>query len=67
MDFNEISVNIEKQMDYVNSATSKIETAAPTVIGATVLSVSSILLFMVFVMFDTFFMLFYRRLFLNSW
>src|SRR6185312_6513220 len=31
-------VNIEKQMAYVNSATSKIETAAPAMIGATVLS-----------------------------
>ena len=53
-------VNIDKQMNYVNSATSKIETMAPTVIGATVLSLSSVLLFIVFVMFDTFFMLFYR-------
>jgi predicted PurR-regulated permease PerM len=58
-------VNIEKQMAYVDSATSKIETAAPTVIGATVVSVSSVLLFLVFVMFDTFFMLFYRRLLLK--
>lgn len=58
-------VNIEKQMNYVNSATSKIETMAPTVIGATVLSVSSILLFIVFVMFDTFFLLFYRKLLLK--
>ncbi|HWH61686.1 MAG TPA: AI-2E family transporter [Ginsengibacter sp.] len=54
-------VNIEKQMDYVNSATAKIESATPKVIGATVLSVSSILLFLVFVILDTFFMLFYRR------
>jgi predicted PurR-regulated permease PerM len=58
-------VDIEKQMAYVNSATSKIETAAPTVIGATVLSLSSMLLFFVFVMFDTFFMLFYRTLLLK--
>ncbi len=54
-------VNIDKQMDYVNSATSKIETATPKLIGSTVLSLSSILLFLVFVMLDTFFMLFYRR------
>ncbi len=58
-------VNMEKQMAYVNSATSKIETVAPTMIGATVLSVSSILLFIVFVMFDTFFLLFYRKLLLK--
>jgi predicted PurR-regulated permease PerM len=58
-------VNIEKQMAYINSATSKIETAAPAMIGATVLSLSSILLFLVFVMFDTFSMLFYRSLLLK--
>ncbi|HVZ95404.1 MAG TPA: AI-2E family transporter, partial [Chitinophagaceae bacterium] len=54
-------VNIEKQMDYVNSATSKIENATPKVIGATVVSLSSILFFLIFVVLDTFFMLFYRR------
>ena len=54
-------VNIAKQMDYVNSATTKIENATPTVIGATVLSVSSMLLFLVFAILDTFFLLFYRR------
>jgi len=58
-------VDIEKQMAYINSATSKIETATPTVIGATVLSLSSVLLFLVFVILDTFFMLFYRRLLLK--
>lgn len=58
-------VDIERQMAYVNSATSKIETATPTVIGATMLSLSSVLLFLVFVILDTFFMLFYRRLLLK--
>jgi len=53
-------VNIEKQMDYVNSATAKIEKATPNVIGATVLSLSSVLFFLVFVILDTFFLLFYR-------
>ncbi|MDP4284909.1 MAG: AI-2E family transporter [Bacteroidota bacterium] len=53
-------VNVEKQMAYVNSATSKLETASPNVIGATVLSLSSYLLFLVFVILDTFFLLFYR-------
>ena len=56
-------VDIEKQMAYVNSAASKIQTATPTVIGATVLSLSSVLLFLVFVILDTFFMLFYC----NGW
>ncbi len=59
------NVNIEKQMDYVGSATDKIETAGPKLIGATVLSLTSDVLFLVFIMFDTFFLLFYRRLFLT--
>ncbi|MEP6926085.1 MAG: AI-2E family transporter [Ginsengibacter sp.] len=59
------NVNVQKQMNYVDSATSKIETASPKMIGATVLSLSSYLLFIVFVMFDTFFLLFYRRLLLK--
>ncbi len=54
-------INIEKQMNYVQTATSKIETATPSMIGSTVLSVSSILLFLVFVILDTFFLLLYRR------
>ena len=33
-----------------------------TMIGATVLSVSSVMLFLIFIMIDTFFLLFYRRL-----
>lgn len=53
-------VDVEKQMDYVNSATSGITTGSPDVIGATVLSLSSVLLFLAFVILDTFFMLFYR-------
>ncbi|MEP7233408.1 MAG: AI-2E family transporter, partial [Ginsengibacter sp.] len=54
-------INLEKQMNYVETATSKIKTATPSMIGSTFLSVSSILLFLVFVMLDTFFMLLYRR------
>lgn len=58
---NTFHVNIEKQMGYVQKATSKIKTATPSMIGSTVISVSSILLFLVFIILDTFFMLFYRR------
>jgi predicted PurR-regulated permease PerM len=58
-------VDVDKQMAYVNSAASKIETATPKVIGATVLSLSSVLLFLVFIIFDTFFLLFYRRMLLR--
>jgi len=54
-------INIEKQMDYVNSATTKLERATPNVIGATVVSLSSVLFFLVFVVLDTFFILIYRR------
>lgn len=54
-------VNIAKQMDYVNSATSRLESATPKVLGATVASLSSVLLFLVFIILDTFFFLFYRR------
>lgn len=61
----EFHVNMTKQMDYLNTATSKIATQTTTMIGATVISVSSILLFLVFVLIDTFFLLFYRRLFLR--
>lgn len=61
----EFGINLEKQMDYVSSATSKIETATPSVIGATVVSVSSMLLFIVFIILDTFFLLFYRKMFLH--
>lgn len=54
-------VNMVKQMAYVNTATSKLLTDSTAVIGATVVSVSSILLFLVFTMINTFFLLFYRR------
>ncbi|HEV8084931.1 MAG TPA: AI-2E family transporter [Chitinophagaceae bacterium] len=54
-------VNMQKQMNYVNKAATKIQTATPSMIGSTVLSLSSILLFLVFVILYTFFMLFYRR------
>jgi predicted PurR-regulated permease PerM len=55
------NVNLEKQMSYVDSATSKLESATPKVLGSTVLSLSSILLFLIFVILDTFFFLFYRK------
>ena len=54
-------VNMVKQMAYVNSATTKLLTESTSVIGATVVSVSSMLLFLVFTMINTFFLLFYRR------
>jgi predicted PurR-regulated permease PerM len=59
------NIDLTKQMDYLNSATAKIATQTTTMIGVTVVSISSILLFLVFIMIDTFFLLFYRRLFLK--
>jgi predicted PurR-regulated permease PerM len=55
-------IDTSKQIKYVHTQTEKLMSASTTVIGATVLSVSSILLFIVFIMIDTFFLLFYRRL-----
>lgn len=55
-------VDIDKQMVYFDSATSRILSEGTSLLGATVLSLSSILLFLVFVLIDTFFLLFYRRL-----
>jgi putative permease len=51
-----------KQLRVVNSATSKVMSPDPSVLGATVLSLSSILLFLVFTFIYTFFFLLYRRL-----
>jgi len=56
------NLDTQKQMTYVNNATSKLLSSTTVVLGTTVLSVSSILLFLVFVMIYTFFLLFYRRL-----
>ena len=58
-------IDLAKQMVYLDTATTKIATQTTTMIGATVVSVSSILLFFVFILIDTFFLLFYRRLFLK--
>ncbi|GEO07582.1 UPF0118 membrane protein YueF [Segetibacter aerophilus] len=55
-------INTAKQIRYVHNATDKMMSASTSMIGATVLSLSSILLFLVFVMIDTFFLLFYRKL-----
>ena len=54
-------VNTRKQMDYINTTTARLLTASTAVIGATVVSLSGILLFLVFTMINTFFLLFYRR------
>jgi predicted PurR-regulated permease PerM len=55
-------VNVQKQRDYVNNATDAIMSSGTSVLSATVTSVSSMLFYLVFVLIDTFFLLFYRRL-----
>ena len=51
-----------KQLRVVNSATSKVMSPDTAVVGATFLSVSSMLLFLLFTFIYTFFFLLYRRL-----
>lgn len=55
-------IDLNRQLDYFNNATSKLLAASTALIGTTVLTLSSIMLFLVFTMIDTFFLLFYRRL-----
>lgn len=59
---NTFHVNATKQLTYVHSATSKMMASGTTVIGATILSLSSLLLFFVFTFIYTFFFLLYRKL-----
>lgn len=55
-------VRIKQQMTYVNNATSKLLESGSSVIGDVFVSFSSFLLFLVFILVDTFFLLYYRRL-----
>jgi predicted PurR-regulated permease PerM len=58
-------INLEKQIAYISSATSEITRNSTSVISATVVSLSSTILFFVFILIDTFFLLLYRRLLLK--
>ena len=55
-------IDLNRQMTYIHNQTQRMLAESAGVIGATVVSLSSVLLFLVFVMIDTFFLLFYRRL-----
>jgi predicted PurR-regulated permease PerM len=55
-------INARKQMNYVQSATSQVLASGTTVVGATIMSISSLLLFLIFTFIYTFFFLTYRRL-----
>lgn len=54
-------INFREQMNYLDTATDKLKSASTSMISATVLSVSSVLLFLVFVLIESFFILQYRR------
>jgi predicted PurR-regulated permease PerM len=55
-------IRIKQQNAYLDNATSKLLATGSSVLGTAVMSISSTVLFMVFIMFDTFFLLYYRRL-----
>jgi len=58
-------INAAKQMTYVNNTTKKIIAAGTDVLGTTFGAISSLMLFYVFILIFTFFILFYRRLLLR--
>ena len=55
-------IRIKQQMTYVNNATSKLLESGGSVLGDVFVSFSSMVLFMVFILIDSFFLLYYRRL-----
>jgi putative permease len=55
-------IRIKQQNTYVSTATSKLLETGGSLLGNAVVSLSSLLLSMVFIMIDTFFLLYYRRL-----
>jgi putative permease len=55
-------IDTSKQLNYFHSATTKIMASGTAVVGTTFLSVSSTMLFLIFTLIDTFFMLVYRGL-----
>jgi len=55
-------INVHKQLTFVKSATSKVLDSGTAVLGVTIISLSSFLLFLVFTFIYTLFLLIYRRL-----
>lgn len=54
-------IEVNKQLAYISSLSSKAMTASTSVVGAALLSVSSLLLFFIFTLLYTFFILFHRK------
>jgi putative permease len=55
-------IRIKQQMNYIDNAASSLLATGSSVLGDAVLSLSSLVLSLVFIMIDTFFLLYYRRL-----
>jgi len=55
-------INTNKQNDYVNNSVSQMLANGPSIINDVLSSVSSALIFLIFILVDTFFLLYYRRL-----
>jgi predicted PurR-regulated permease PerM len=62
---NSFHINMDKQMDYVHDATTKLMSSSSAVIGTTLGAVSSLMLFYSFILIFTFLILLYRRLLLR--
>jgi predicted PurR-regulated permease PerM len=62
LDANGFHINAHKQLTYVTSTADKIMASGTAVLGTTFGAVSSLVLFYVFILIFTFFILFYRRL-----
>ncbi len=58
-------LDLQKQQAYINNATSKALSSGSSIVGSTLLSVSSILLFIVLTLIYAFFLLLYRRVLLK--
>lgn len=58
-------INASKQLTYVKSATSNVLATGTAVVGVTIVSLSSLLLFLIFTFIYTFFFLTYRRLIMH--
>ncbi len=58
-------INASKQLTFVKSATSNVLASGTAVVGVTIVSLSSILLFLVFTFIYTLFFLTYRRLIMH--
>ena len=56
-----LKINMAKQAEYLNSTTHKVLTTSGSLIEQTVISISSIMLMLVFTLIYTFFLLLYRR------